>query len=95
MDFSFIQTVAANKTLLGTAEIIFSFVQTTPGEILWVRIDPDTGTVETWTQITHTGDSWVQITHSGDTWTPITHTGDTWTEISGNGNVETWLDKVV
>jgi len=66
------------------------FTETTEGDLLWVQVDAS-ATIESWTEITHTGDSWTEITHAGDTWAEITHTGDSWSEVAPSSN-ETWTE---
>jgi len=96
LSFSFIADIASSAILVsGETEIVSLFVQSTFGELLWVKIDPNSGIIESWTPIVHTGDTWVAMTHSGDTWVPITHSGDTWTEINADVNIESWTNKVV
>ena len=53
----------------GEAHLEFGFVQTTDGELLWVRMNVNTP-AETWTAISHSGDTWTEINAGGivNTW---------------------------
>ena len=64
------QSSLGGLLIAGTSDIVFLMVQSTLGELKFVPVDVGQS-VETWSEITHSGDTWTEINAgtNAETWT--------------------------
>ena len=64
------------RILTGSSDIKILVVQSTLGELKFVTVDANQ-TIETWSDLTHTGDTWADLNATGTVvWSGITHSGE-------------------